>query len=995
LEHFARLSRADGPRERSPGGRRTARVSRREGGLAMGTITRRGFLRGAGSAALGLSLASWAIACRENASEQASAGAPPHAAGATPAAFEPYGDWRDVYRRKWTWDRVVKGAHHVVNCVSSCPFNLYVKDGIVLREEQNTIMAALNPALPDFNPRGCQKGACFSDLMYSPQRIKYPLKRVGERGGGKWKRIPWDEAYDEIVGKMVRTAVEDGPGSIIYESGTANADYGAPTSGEIRFFDLLGATQLDGWAAAGDMPLGAIMTWGLFNFDSSSDDYFHSDLIYLWLGNPSYTRIPDAHFMWGARYNGAKIISVAPDYNASTMHVDEWVNLRVGTDAALALGMAHVIVEENLYKADFVKEQTDLPLLVRDDNRLFLRQADLESGGKDNIFYVWDQRSGRIAEAPGSEGLGRSSTLALGDVDPALDGSYEVELADGKTITVRPVFVLLRRRLEQFTPEAAGRIAGIPADRVRALGREFAKARAVSVFGSWGMMKHHHSDLFQRGIILLLAMTGNVGRRGAGIRIGAWYMLSSIEPMVSGLEPKWWQKALMKVFKPTVRELLGYLREYEGKMLTTPALLFLYEHGGLKDVVTRPGYHDAKPGKPLAEAIEEGQAGKWLPKCLPDGKTPKVLIHTRVNPLRRWPAPQVVEEHLWPKLDLIVGVNIKMSVTALKSDIILPAAGYYERRGIKYAQSYVPYYAVGEKAVDPLGESKTEWEIFGVMAQQVQERFKSQKLAPVVDGRGGKRDLGTIFDSWSQNGEFDPMDDLHFYERATKESPEMGYITWKEASGRGAIKIQDIGPFRTHTNICTDWDGKDSVYSCQWFVEKKEPWPTLTGRQQFYLDHPWFLEAGEELPTHKEPPKAGGDYPLRLTGGHTRWSIHSIWREEKLMLQLQRGEPVAYMSVEDAETRNIKDNDRIRMYNDVGACELLAKISPSVQPGQIIVYHAWEGFQFKNWRGNQEVVPSAWKSLHMAKYGQLHTSFLYGGPHHNPRGTTVDVARVA
>ena len=737
----------------------------------MVAITRRGFLKGAGSAALGLSLASLALACRHTTGDVATAAADTAGAAATAGAtLAPYGDWRDLYRQKWSWDRIVKGAHHVVNCVSSCPFNLYVKDGIVVREEQNTIMEALNPALPDFNPRGCQKGACFSDLMYSPQRIKYPVKRVGERGGGKWKRITWDEAYGEIVDKMVKTSVEDGPEAIIYDSGTANADYGAPTSGEIRFFDLLGATQLDGWAAVGDMPLGAIMTWGLFNFDSTSDDYFHSDLIFLWLGNPSYTRIPDAHFMWGARYNGTKVISVAPDYNASTMHVDEWVNLRVGTDAALALGMAHVIVKEGLYKADFVKEQTDLPLLVRDDTRLFLRQCDVEEGGKDNIFYVWDHRKGGIAEAPGSEGLGRSSTLALGELDPALEGSFEAKLVGGKTVSVRPVFVLLSERLAQYTPEVAGKIAGVAPERIRSLGREFAKAKAVSVFGSWGMMKHHHSDLFQRGIILLLAMTGNVGRRGTGIHIGAWYMLSSIEPMISGLEPKWWQKALMKVFQPTVREMLGYLRHYEAKMLTTPALLFLYEHAGLKDIVTRPGYHDANPGKPLAEAIAEAQAGKWLPTCLSEGKTPKILIHTRVNPLRRWPAPQVAEATLWPKLELIVGVNIKMSVTALKSDIVLPAAGYYERRGIKYAQSYVPYYAVGEKAVEPLGESKTEWEIFGVMAQQVQQRFKSQKLAPVQDVRGDKRDLGAIFDQWSQNGEFDPLDDLHFYERATSES---------------------------------------------------------------------------------------------------------------------------------------------------------------------------------------------------------------------------------
>jgi nitrate reductase alpha subunit len=137
-------------------------------------------------------------------------------------------------------------------------------------------------------------------------------------------------------------------------------------------------------------------------------------------------------------------------------------------------------------------------------------------------------------------------------------------------------------------------------------------------------------------------------------------------------------------------------------------------------------------------------------------------------------------------------------------------------------------------------------------------------------------------------------------------------------------------------------------------------------------------------------PKVGGDYPLRLTGGHTRWSIHSSFRDEANLNRLQRGEPVAYVSVADAQARDVKDNDRIRIFNDEGSCELLAKISPSVQPGQIIVYHAWENFQFKDWKSNQEPVPSVWKSLHMAVYGQLHYRFLYAGPHHAPRGTTLD-----
>jgi DMSO reductase family type II enzyme molybdopterin subunit len=901
-----------------------------------------------------------------------------------------------VYRQQWTWDRVVRGAHHVVNCASSCPFDVFVKDGIVWREEQNAVMAANNPSLPDFNPRGCQKGACTSALMYVPSRLLHPLRRVGARGDGKWKRITWDEALTEIADKIIDVVTEDGPECVVYDSGTANADYGAPTSGELRLFDLLGSTQLDGWAAVGDMPLGVILTWGIFNVDSTSDDYLNSDLVFLWLGNPSYTRIPDAHFLWEARYHGTKIVSVAPDYNASTMHCDQWVNLRVGTDAALALGMAHVIVAEGLYDAAFVREQTDLPLLVREDTGRFLRQADVKAGGKDNVFYLWDRATAQAVEAPGSEGLGRSTKLRLGRLDPALEGAFEATLAGGRRVRVCPVFERLRERLAAYAPGRAAAITGVGAETIAGLARKLAAARAVSVFGSWGMMKHHHSDLYQRAIVLLLALTGNVGRRGTGLRIGAWYMLSSLESIMTGVEPAWYQKLLMRVFKPTVRELIGHFRDYEREhmYMSVPALMFLYEHGGLKDIVAREQYHDANPGRPLAEAVREAAAKGWVPLYPKPGKTPRVYVHTRVNPLRRWPAPQVIERTLWPKLDLIVSINLRMSTTAAKSDIVLPACGYYERRGIKYAQSYVPYYAVGEKVVEPLGESKTEWEIAGLLARRIQERARERGVAPVADVKGKRRDLTTLYEAWSQDGRFAAEDDLPFYELATSKSPEIGNISWAEAAKQGAIRIKDVGPFRTHTNICSDYEPGETVYPCQWFVEHKQPWPTLTGRQQFYIDHEWYLAAGEELPTHKEPPKAGGDYPLRLTGGHTRWSIHSIWRDEPRLLRLQRGEPTLYLGSADAAARGIRDNDRVRVFNDVGACELLAKISPAIQPGQVVIYHAWEPLQFKGHQGSQEPVPSPWKALHMAEYGQLHYRFLYAGPHHAPRGTCVEVHRV-
>ena len=166
-------------------------------------------------------------------------------------------------------------------------------------------------------------------------------------------------------------------------------------------------------------------------------------------------------------------------------------------------------------------------------------------------------------------------------------------------------------------------------------------------------------------------------------------------------------------------------------------------------------------------------------------------------------------------------------------------------------------------------------------------------------------------------------------------------------------------------------------------------------RQQFLIDHPWYVEMGESLPVHKPPPAAGGDYPLRLSGGHTRWSVHGIWRDQRHMLRLQRGEPVMYMSIDDARRRGLQDHDLARVFNDVGTFVIHVKPSPSLPPGEVIIYHAWENHQFKDWMQSQVAVPSPWKPLHVAGgYGHIRYRMFFAAPSHGPRGTTVEVVKV-
>ena len=295
--------------------------------------SRRTFLIGAGVGAGALALGLYRLRDR--------AGAPP--AGTALVAEESvapdpivYGDFNDLWRGRWTWDKVVHSSHTRANCISTCSWNIFVKDGIAWREEQNAIYAQTEEGVPDFNPRGCQKGACYTHLMYESSRILHPLRRAGPRGSGKWKRVSWDAALTEIADAMIKASVKSGTGSLIYDHGTTNIDFGPDTCGEMRLFSSLNATTIDSWAGVGDMPMGAVQTWGMYNCEGTSDDWFKSDFIIVWVGNPAYTRIPEVHFMHEARYRGAKLVVIAPDFSPTAVHADYWLNPRIGTDAALA-----------------------------------------------------------------------------------------------------------------------------------------------------------------------------------------------------------------------------------------------------------------------------------------------------------------------------------------------------------------------------------------------------------------------------------------------------------------------------------------------------------------------------------------------------------------------------------------------------------------------------------------------------------------------------------
>ena len=962
-----------------------------------GSVDRRGFLKGSGGALLSLGLLHLIPAAPRPGL------ASPATEEAAPLPKGDYQEWQDLWRERWTWDRVVHSSHARANCVSTCSWNIFVKDGIAWREEQNAIYEACEPGVPDFNPRGCQKGACYTQLMYEGSRITHPLRRAGERGSGSWKRVSWDEALLEIADAMIDTAQSQGTGGIIYDHGTTNIDFGADTASEMRLFSCMNATTIDSWAGVGDMPYGLVQTWGMYNVASTSSDWFKSDFIMVWNANPSVTRMPEMHFMHEARYRGAKLVVVSPEYSPTSVHADYWVNPRVGSDAALALAMAQVILKEGLHDPEYVREQTDLPVLVRDDTGRYLRAADLEEGGREDLLYFWDEGAERLVEVPGCEGEGGDS-IALGALRPALSGSHSVELSDGSPVTVRPLLDHLREHLDaHYTPAQSAEVTGVGKGTIERVARELAAAGSAMIFAGLGSSKYHHGDLQQRGQILLMALTGNQGKTGGGLRVASWWPVQGFEKfnntgMRDSLPLLEQARLLWEVYMGdrswrSYENLMQKLTPYRGM---TPLMPFLYTHAGYSEIWDKREFHDPAVPRSTAEYMEEAVGKGWIPVRPLPGSEPRVFVFTGPNPLRRWPAPQIAEKHLWPKLDLIVDVNFKASTSGMKADIILPTSSYYERDSLKYSQAYLPYLVLCEKAVEPPGEARPEWTIFGLLARKIQERALARGVGKVRDAAGGEVDLSTVYDSWSHDGSFhedDPRAALDWILRETDISGNKGFA---EAEKTGLLPVLEVeGEPHSLYALASDYRRGRTLYPHARFLENKEVWPTFSGRQQFLIDHPWYEEVGEVLPVHKDPPMAGGDHPLRLTGGHTRWSIHATWRDVSLMLQLQRGGPAVWVAAQDARERGIADGDRIRVWNDVGEFEAMAKVAASVQPGQAVMYHAWEPYQFKDWKGQQEPVPAPWKALHLAGgYGQIHYRAIYGAPGHHPRAQTIEITKV-
>jgi anaerobic selenocysteine-containing dehydrogenase len=547
-------------------------------------------------------------------------------------------------------DRVVRTTCSP-NCTGSCGQLAFVRDGRIVKIQQ----AADYPDAA-YSPRGCMKGLSYHLQVHGPERVMTPLIRTGPRGSGGFREASWEEALDLVAGELRRIGDAYGYDSIHVFGQVPGSGY-VQKGANYRAAAVLGMSHGTSFDFNGDLPMAMPITFGVQNAEHEAKDWANSRFLLVVGANPLETRIPDAHFLFDATANGARLVVVDPVFSATASKADHWIRLSPGTDAAFALGMANVILGESLHDEAFLRTYTDAPLLVREDTGKRLREADVIAGGSPERFMVWDEQAERLVSV-GTDRLGMRAGVV-----PALSEAPDVTLVDGTTIGVRPGFALVADEITRWDPAAASVVCGVEPDLIERVARAYATESPAAIVMGGGSNHWYHGDLIGRAYALLAVLTGNVGRSGGGfsVYVGQYKVRLSTQP--------WWYPDEIK----------------------PPTIATIYWVNGPTETM-----HETVP-YPASDF--------------------KALFLTFSNFLLQSPNLNRVYERL-EEMELVVVVEPQMTETAKMADVVLPATTWYEKLDLTSTPLH-PFLQLQQPAIEPVGESRSELWIWSELVRRI------------------------------------------------------------------------------------------------------------------------------------------------------------------------------------------------------------------------------------------------------------------------------------
>lgn len=704
----------------------------------------------------------------------------------------------------WTWEkdgmRVVRSiARTGPGCHQGCGVLLFVKDGKLVKVEGD-------PDFPHTQGRLCPRCLALAQVIYHPDRLKYPMKRAGNRGEGKWERITWEEAYRIIAQNFHEIKKKQGPESVIFCQGTGR-DIGPYISKLAYSFgspNKVTFGPLDGHACFAPKVAALAATTGAFEVADCAqffpDRYENPNwrmpkCILIWGNNP-LTSNPDGfmgHWIIECMKRGSEMIVVDPRRTWLATRAKVWMQIRPGTDAALALGMLQVIIKEKLYDEEFIRKWT----------------------------YGFDE---------------------------------------------------LKRRVQDYPLEKVSEITWIPKEKIVEASKSYATSKPAAI--QWGVAIDQSKECIPaiHAIMSLWAITGNFDVPGGNVIKSQNFNLDSeIRKEFQTLPKEGKEKKIGTGIYPLLDE--WYL----------PAVGSVV----IDQMLTGVPY-------PIKAA--------WI-------QTTNTFACAAAD------AKKVYEA--FKKLDFTVVVDLFMTPTAMAfADIVLPAATYAERDGIALTGGNSIFAGTINKAIEPIGESKSDMEI-------VLELGK--RLNPAAWPWNNVQEMfGAMI--YSMGMTFEELREISFaYDAFEYKKYEKGLLRPDKKAG-----------FNTPT-------GKVELYSTVFEKSGLDPLP--------------YFEEPPESPV--STPEIAKEYPLVLTTGVKSWGFFHSEHRQIPLLRRMNPDPTTEIHPETAGKLGIKDGDWIVIENKHGRCEQRAKISSGIHPR---IVHSQHGWWFPEKPGPEPSLFGAWES---------------------------------
>jgi anaerobic selenocysteine-containing dehydrogenase len=534
----------------------------------------------------------------------------------------------------------------------------------------------------------------MTQYVYHPDRLTRPLKRVGERGEGKWQEISWDEAYKLIEDKLGRIRKDYGPESVLFSMGTGRDispwlcmlayAYGSPNvvfalSGNACYSPRIAAVE----TVLGDYCVPDAAQWLEKRFNDPK--YRKPKCIVIWGYNIPNT-CPDnifGHWFIDLMKKGVEIVCIDPRLTWFSSRAKHWLRLRPGTDGALAMGFLNVIINDSLFDREFVEKWTNAPFLVRLDSGKLLRESDVNEDGSKNNFLIWDSNSKQAVVWESNRAAYRTAGCK-----PALHGKHTVVLKNGKKAECNTVWGAFCEEVNQYPLDRVSEITGIPKKKIHAAAHFFAECKPASIH--WGLPIDSTPGITPaaQAITALWCITGNLEVPGGNIIArNAFECVSYALPGAEGVIKLATKEADQKRISI---DKYGPFRKFIWRAQTDTVL---------DQIFTEKPY----PIKAI-----------WM-------QTGNLIAGIGFEP-KKW--VEAIK-----KLDFVVAVDLFMTPTTQLADIVLPAASFLEKDSVR--SWWVPLQTIN-KAISIEG-CKPDVEINFELAQRFDPNLRWKSIEELFD----------------------------------------------------------------------------------------------------------------------------------------------------------------------------------------------------------------------------------------------------------------------